>query len=183
MLLKFTSLGRDAIFKNHYELSDIFPDYTSEDWRDFLLEPDVQAYIFSEQRLMLQVEQRKIAKDASDSKSVGQAQMITALDKMTQQIEEQKSGPICIYSYIDLTPEQKEFSIIDYHRYKLVEMQPEEELEEIKQETSEVELLRAEHEKLLKKLNELNEQINDKTIELEKLQAEIEVVGDDMFDD
>ena len=121
MLLKmaiiFQSFGADAIGMNHYELTEAsfgaLPDEqnTAGNWRQFLSDKRVVKYITQEFEFIKQTEIKKAVKDISQSKSVGQAQIINALDKLIEEEEDEdekllNTGPIFVYCYIPPNSEQ-----------------------------------------------------------------------------
>lgn len=103
----FKRLGADALALNHYELAEVTQIATPATWKLFLIDPEVSAYIKQESDILLQTELRKLSKNASDSRSVGQAQLINALGKISEDTST-KEGPIFIYTYIPLTTEQEQ---------------------------------------------------------------------------
>ena len=105
MWLTFKSLGQDALIMSHYDLAEA-TDTDSDTWKLFLKEPDVAEWINQEMELIRDSEMKKLVKDISESKSVGQAQLMTALQKLSEK-ETTKSGPAFIYCYIPLNAEQK----------------------------------------------------------------------------
>lgn len=102
----FRSLGEDVLTMNHYQLSDM-TDFSAEEWKAFLLEPDVSSWVATEIKLLQNVELNKLIQNIGDGRSVGQAQLMTALSKlgMTTDIKE---GPIFIYTYVPLTIDQEQ---------------------------------------------------------------------------
>ena len=103
--LTFKNLGEDALVMSHYNLAEV-TDTPSEIWKEFLKEPDVAEWIGQEMELIRDSEMKKLVKDINESKSVGQAQLMTALQKLSDK-ETTKSGPAFIYCYIPLNAEQK----------------------------------------------------------------------------
>ena len=103
--LTFKNLGEDALVMSHYDLAKE-TDTPSEIWKDFLKEPDVSEWINQEMELIRDSEMKKLVKDINESKSVGQAQLMTALQKLSDK-ETTKSGPAFVYCYIPLNAEQK----------------------------------------------------------------------------
>ncbi len=101
----YNSLGQEAFFKNHYDLSDLF-DGTPLEWKEFLSDPELSDYIVTELNLIHQSEMRKLLRGISNkSSSVGTAQMVTALSKAIES-GTIKEGPAYIYSYVPLTPHE-----------------------------------------------------------------------------
>lgn len=103
----YKSLEADALSLNHYELAAMTGVGTPALWKTFLTDPEVAAYIKQESDLLLQTELRKLSRNAADSRSVGQAQLINALGKMNEDTST-KEGPIFIYTYVPLTLEQEQ---------------------------------------------------------------------------
>jgi hypothetical protein len=75
-------------------------------WKQFLIDPEVSKWVSEEINLIRQSEIKKMIKDVSKSNSVGQAQLMNALAKM-EETSNTKEGPIFIYTYVPLSPEQK----------------------------------------------------------------------------
>ena len=91
---------------NHYDLAKEFPEETtSEDWKTFLTTTEVQEWIKSEVGMVQESELKKLVKNISQSRSVGQAQVMSTLSKLTE-TKLSKSGPVFIYSYVPLNPEE-----------------------------------------------------------------------------
>ena len=101
----FKRLGAEGLALNHYELTAVTGEGTPDLWKQFLIDPEISAYIKQESDILLQTELRKLSKDASQSRSVGQAQLINALGKISEDTST-KEGPAFIYTYIPLTPAQ-----------------------------------------------------------------------------
>ncbi|MDD3922948.1 MAG: hypothetical protein PHY39_05380 [Endomicrobiaceae bacterium] len=104
--LVFKELGVEATTLNHYELAERTGIETPEVWKAFITDPEIASYIKQEADLLLQVELRKLSSNASESKSVGQAQLINALTKVSDDATT-KEGPVFIYTYVPLTPQQE----------------------------------------------------------------------------
>lgn len=102
---QFKALEAKAISMNHYDLARITSIKDVELWKYFLTAPDVAAYIEQEAQILTQTELRKLASDVSDSRSVGQAQLINAMSKLTD-VKTTKEGPIFIYTYVPLSESQ-----------------------------------------------------------------------------
>ena len=100
----FKTLGQDALVMNHYELEEKtrLPNTT---WKEFLNEPDIADWIRSEITLLRKSELNKMVKDVSSSRSVGQAQLMTTLQKLDEKSSE-KEGPIFVYCYVPLNQDQ-----------------------------------------------------------------------------
>jgi hypothetical protein len=100
------AVGPEALTLNHYDLAKTTKIGTPEDWKKFLMEPEVADWISSELAVIQDSELRKILHNISSSHSVGQAQIIGALSKLTDQ-KTKSEGPVFIYSYIPLSIEQE----------------------------------------------------------------------------
>lgn len=103
---QFLELGELALTMNHYQLA---METNIEDpitWKQFLLDPRIADYINSEMNIIRSAGINEIIKQAPNSRSVGQAQLINALVKIDEATTN-KDGPIFIYTYVPLNPEQK----------------------------------------------------------------------------
>ena len=103
---QFLTLGEIALTMNHYQLA---METTIEDpviWKMFLLDPRIADYINSEMNIIRTAGINEIIKQAPNSRSVGQAQLINALVKIDEAATN-KDGPVFIYSYVPLNDEQK----------------------------------------------------------------------------
>lgn len=85
---------------SHYDLAEK-TGRPSEEWRQFLIHPEVKEWLQTEMQLIQDSELKKMVKDVSKSRSVGQAQMMNALSKLND-IKPTKDGPIFIYTYVPL---------------------------------------------------------------------------------
>lgn len=98
----------DSISWNHYDLSAQTPIQDVNLWKEFLTQRDVIDWIKDEQTLLQRYELAKLSTDVANSRSVGQAQLISAMSKINS---ENKSaiakGPIFIYTYVPLNAEQE----------------------------------------------------------------------------
>ena len=132
---QFIMLGERALTLNHYQLAI---ETTIEDpilWKLFLLDPRITDYINSEMNIIRNAGINEIIKQAPNSRSVGQAQLINALAKLDEDTANKK-GPVFIYSYVPLNDEQK-FApnvMLDPNIEQLQDGQPEEEAIEINEE-------------------------------------------------
>lgn len=102
---QFKALEAKAISMNHYDLARVTNQPDVQLWKQFLTDPEVAAYIDQEAQILTQTELRKLASDVSDSRSVGQAQLINAMSKLTDN-KTTKEGPIFIYTYVPLSDSQ-----------------------------------------------------------------------------
>ena len=102
---QFKALEAKAISMNHYDLAKITAIKDVQLWKLFLTDPEVSAYIDQEASILAQAELRKLTADVSDSRSVGQAQLINAMGKIAE-TKTTKEGPIFIYTYVPLANSQ-----------------------------------------------------------------------------
>lgn len=104
----FKAQGVDALTMNHYDLAEATEVSDPNKWKDFLLEQDVRNYIQIEMEIVRATEMNKFITNVSDnSRSVGQAQLMTALEKV-KQTSSTKDGPVFIYTYVPLSAEQEQ---------------------------------------------------------------------------
>lgn len=103
----FKALEQKAIAMNHYDLARITHIKDVQLWKKFLTDPEVSSYIDQEAQILTQTELRKLTSDVSDSRSVGQAQLINAINKLND-TKLTKEGPIFIYTYVPLSSSQKQ---------------------------------------------------------------------------
>ena len=129
MWQQFKALEAKAISMNHYDLARLTTIKDVQLWKQFLTDPEVSAYIDQEAQILTQTELRKLASDVSDSRSVGQAQLINAMSKLTD-TKTTKEGPIFIYTYVPLSESQEKAPNVNKVDNDLFE-EPEEELETI----------------------------------------------------
>jgi hypothetical protein len=92
-----TAIGSEALTLNHYDLAKTTKIGTPEDWKKFLMEPEIADWISSELAVIQDSELKKLLHNISNSHSVGQAQIIGALSKLTDQ-KVKSDGPIFIYN-------------------------------------------------------------------------------------
>ena len=108
----FKALEAKAIQMNHYDLARVTTQKDVQLWKQFLTDPEVTAYIDQEAQILTQSELRKLASDVSDSRSVGQAQLINAMSKLTD-TKTTKEGPIFIYTYVPLSSSQEKAANVE----------------------------------------------------------------------
>lgn len=104
----FLSLGKDALKQNHYELAEALSDkgYNASQWRDFITDGRVAQYIDEEFKTIERAEFRKIVSEVGTSRSVGQAQIISALSRRDESNTSNKTGPAFVYCFVPLTEQQ-----------------------------------------------------------------------------
>lgn len=103
----FKILGAEALAMSHYDLAEATPIDDPLMWKEFLLEPKVADWIRTEIGLIQEAELKKMIKGASKTRSVGQAQLINSFAKLSE-TRVTKEGPIFIYTYVPLSPEQEQ---------------------------------------------------------------------------
>ena len=101
----FIDLGIDGLAMNHYELAQHTKIKDPLLWRTFLMEPKIKEHIATETALVRNAELNKITQDIGTSHSVGQAQIISSLSKLSEK-EHVKQGPVFIYTYVPLSETQ-----------------------------------------------------------------------------
>ena len=106
MIIEFKALGKEALAMDQYDLEAVSnKSYSAQDWAEFLQEPDIRDYIKREMRVIRESSINKIIADAGTSHSVGQAQLISALQKVADD-DKEADGPVFIYCYVPLNDEQ-----------------------------------------------------------------------------
>lgn len=98
--------GEDAITWNHYELAQKTAQTDPEVWKAFLTNQDVANWLDSELGIIQDSELKKMVKGAAGSRSVGQAQLMGALQKMNVDANK-KEGPTFIYMHVPLNDQQQ----------------------------------------------------------------------------
>lgn len=94
---------------NHYDLAK----YTEIDditlWKEFLQNREVIDWLEEERTILQQYELAKLSTNVSNSRSVGQAQLISAMERINNANRDNtNAGPIFIYTYIPLNTEQRQ---------------------------------------------------------------------------
>lgn len=97
-----------SLYWNHYDFS-VHTDLTDTDlWKAFLLTPDVKEWLQEERNIMQETELAKLTDGVATSRSVGQAQILSAMDRLTTSNKASTpAGPAFIYSYVPLNSEQR----------------------------------------------------------------------------
>lgn len=109
LLKEFKNKAPECFAYHHYDLAKFTSIKDPDLWRDFLKEPDVKDWINEERNLMNSAELQKLLTDISNSNSIGQAQIINALQKLTEKTDKiNENGPKFIYTYIPLNEQQKQ---------------------------------------------------------------------------
>lgn len=102
----YHSLGAEALTLNHYELATKTGFADPATWKEFLMEPEIKQYVSTETAIIRNAELNKITTELKGSRSVGQAQLISALTKLGDQAAS-VDGPVYIYSYVPLSDDQR----------------------------------------------------------------------------
>lgn len=103
----FEKLGKEALAMNHYELTvESGGVFTTAQWKEFLSLPETQEYINKEMAIIRNSQVNKIIQESGDSRSVGQAQILSALQKVDSD-DNKKDGPVFIFCHVPLNNEQK----------------------------------------------------------------------------
>ena len=129
---QFKALEAKAISMNHYDLARNTTIHDTQLWKMFLTDPEVSAYIDQEANILAQTELRKLTSNVSDSRSVGQAQLINAMGKVAE-TKTTKEGPIFIYTYVPLASSQMKagnVKLLDRDVFEKI-LEEDEELEKI----------------------------------------------------
>lgn len=102
---QFLELGEAAFEMSHYRLAmeTYIPD--AQVWKAFLMDPRTVDFVNSEMNIIRNAAINEIVKQSPNSKSVGQAQLVNSLMKLSEQATT-KSGPTFIYCYVPLNDEQ-----------------------------------------------------------------------------
>ena len=103
---EFIALGEEALSLNHYQLSEITNIADPLRWRAFLQDPRIIDYISTEMSIIRNAAINQMVQEAPTSRSVGQSQLINALQKIEEN-SIKKEGPVFIYCYVPLNEEQK----------------------------------------------------------------------------
>lgn len=106
MFIDFKLLGQPALSMNHYELNAVVPQFSAEEWKQFLSEPEIIDYIKKEMNIIRTSQMNKIVQESSSSRSVGQAQLLSTLQKLDEDAGTAE-GPIFVYCHVPLNDEQK----------------------------------------------------------------------------
>ena len=110
MWQEFKSMGQSGLYMSHYDLARESRQYKDpHHWKLFLMDPEVGEHISSEMELLQKSELKKILKNIGESNSVGKAQLINVLNKLSED-NTNKEGPTFIYTYIPLSSEQEQHS-------------------------------------------------------------------------
>lgn len=101
----FRNLQQRGLYASHYDLFAETKYLTAEHWKEFLLLPEVVEHVRVEMEIIRKVAMNELLANAGDSNSVGKAQLMNAIAKYDED-NSVKDGPIFIYTYVPLNPEQ-----------------------------------------------------------------------------
>ena len=104
---EFTKLGEEGLYLSHYQLAAITNINDILVWKDFLMDPRTVDYVTSEMNIIRTAAINAMVSKAPNSNSVGQSQLINALQKLDEKAVK-KEGPAFIYCYVPLNKEQKQ---------------------------------------------------------------------------
>ena len=97
-----------SISWSHYDLAVQTEVESVDTWKEFLLQRDVQEWLEQERTLLQQSELSKLSTEVANSRSVGQAQLISTMQKINESNRANKAeGPIFVYCYVPLNTQQK----------------------------------------------------------------------------
>ena len=100
--------AEERIFMSHYELAETTRYGTAQLWKEFLMDKRVADWMQSETQLFKEAQMRKLIKNVTNNdKSVGAAQMLNALNKVTTP-EDKKEGELIVYSYVPLNAREEQ---------------------------------------------------------------------------
>lgn len=98
-----------SITWNHYDLAQFTEIDDIALWKEFLQNREVIDWLEEERIMLQQYELTKLSTDITNSRSVGQAQLISAMERINNANKDTtSSGPIFIYTYIPLNAQQKQ---------------------------------------------------------------------------
>ena len=102
------SFAPKSISWNHYDFAIETEITNVELWKAFLLNANVREWLDEERALMQDTELAKLTQNVSGSRSVGQAQLISAMNRLNDaNKDEAATGPAFIYCYVPLTVDQQ----------------------------------------------------------------------------
>lgn len=97
-----------SIAWSHYDLAIETELDEIDTWREYLQEPDVMEWLQKERHLLQQSELAKLSTHMDNTQSVGRAQLLTSMMKVTEANKiTSNDGPAYIYCYIPLSNEQR----------------------------------------------------------------------------
>ena len=103
----FTALGEEGLYLSHYQLAAVTEIDDILAWKEFLMDPRTVDYVTSEMNIIRTAAINAMVSKAPNSNSVGQSQLINALQKLDEKAVK-KEGPAFIFCYVPLNKEQKQ---------------------------------------------------------------------------
>lgn len=103
----FKELREEALYLSHYQLAQETKIQDPQIWKEYLMDPRTTDYINSEMALIRSTTINYMVRNAQDSNSVGQSQLINAITKLDER-SSHKEGPAFVYCYVPLNNEQAE---------------------------------------------------------------------------
>ena len=100
----FNGLGKEALFMTHYELAER-TGYSPIDWKHFLMDPRVSAYIAEELEMIKKTKVAVMLNTVDTNKNTGQAQLLNTLLNQTKG-SDKKEGPVFIYTQVPLNDQE-----------------------------------------------------------------------------
>ena len=101
----FNSIGKQALLMSHYDLADM-TDESPIDWKRFLMDARVSAFIAEEMDLLKKSKVAKMLNTIDQNKNVGQSQLLKTVLNQTKP-SDRKDGPVFIYTQIPLNEQEK----------------------------------------------------------------------------
>ena len=102
----FVSLGKAGLSYSHYDLAAKTKVKNCIEWKEFLINPKTAEYIRTEMDIIRGAAINQMIQTSPDSRSVGQSQLLNALQKITDD-SGKKEGPAFIYCHVPLNEQQK----------------------------------------------------------------------------
>lgn len=97
----------EVLFLSHYDLVKITNVKDVSMWKRFLMDAKVSDWLSNELMMFKELQLRKAIKNATDNtKSVGVAQMISALDRTLKDDSGSKEGNTFVYCYVPLNDKE-----------------------------------------------------------------------------
>lgn len=111
----FVKLKEEAFNLNHYQLAEMTEINDPLLWREFLMDSRTIEYVSSEMMLIRNAAINYMVQKAPNSNSVGQSQLINALQKI-EETASKKEGPAFIYCFVPLNEAQNNApNVREYH--------------------------------------------------------------------
>ena len=93
---------------SYFELYKAYPDIDVSLWKEFQLDPNVNAWYTSERQLALKTQVSKLIDEAGSSKSTASAQTLNTLLKQVNEMEESTTNQqIIVYMSVPMTENER----------------------------------------------------------------------------